>query len=255
MDLKNKKLIVFDLDGTLAESKQEIDAEMAGLIANLLKEEFVAVIGGGTFKRFEKQFAMCLPPSAYFKGLFLMPINGGALYVFQDNRDNPGWTKIYSEELLPSEKKQIQEGLSDALKETNFPQPNQAYGQQVDDRGGQMTFSALGQEAPLEEKQKWSQEHDAERRALVAKLQEKLPDLEVKIAGMTSLDITHKGVDKKFGLEKIMEYLRLKPSEVLFVGDAIYPGGNDEPASRAGEDYIKVNSVAETKKIIRSLLG
>ena len=42
-----KRLIVFDLDGTLAESKSVIDPEMAGLIDSLLGVLNVAVISGG----------------------------------------------------------------------------------------------------------------------------------------------------------------------------------------------------------------
>ena len=35
---KDKKVIVFDLDGTLAESKMLVDAEMSGLLTELLKQ-------------------------------------------------------------------------------------------------------------------------------------------------------------------------------------------------------------------------
>lgn len=48
-----KKLIVFDLDGTLAESKSPLDAEMAKLLGALLGVVKVAVISGGNWPQFE----------------------------------------------------------------------------------------------------------------------------------------------------------------------------------------------------------
>ena len=44
-----KKLIVFDLDGTLAESKSSLDAEMAKLLNTLLSITKVAVISDGNW--------------------------------------------------------------------------------------------------------------------------------------------------------------------------------------------------------------
>ena len=56
-----KKLIVFDLDGTLADSKSAVDPEMSGLLHDLLGIVKVAVISGGGWPQFEKQFVSNLP--------------------------------------------------------------------------------------------------------------------------------------------------------------------------------------------------
>ena len=47
-----KKLIVFDLDGTLAESKSSVDSEMSALLYDLLAVVKVAVISGGDWPQF-----------------------------------------------------------------------------------------------------------------------------------------------------------------------------------------------------------
>ena len=56
-----KRLIVFDLDGTLAESKSSLDPEMSGLLHDLLGIVKVAVISGGDWPQFEKQVVSKLP--------------------------------------------------------------------------------------------------------------------------------------------------------------------------------------------------
>ena len=41
----------------------------------------------------------------------------------------------------------------------------------------------------------------------------------------------------------------------LFLGDAIFPGGNDYPAKTLGLDTVRVRDVAETKSVIGGLVA
>jgi phosphomannomutase len=68
-----KKLIVFDLDGTLAESKSSIDTEMSALIHSLLSIVKVAVISGGDWLQFEKQVLSGLPIDKMLENLSIHP--------------------------------------------------------------------------------------------------------------------------------------------------------------------------------------
>src|SRR5580692_8489252 len=97
-----KKLIVFDLDGTLAESKSPLDAEMATLLSNLLGIVKVAVISGGNWPQFEKQVLANLPHDEHLKNLFLLPTCGTQFYQFEAD-----WKKIYSEDFTTAEKEKI----------------------------------------------------------------------------------------------------------------------------------------------------
>ncbi len=248
---KDKQLIVFDLDGTLTESKVEIDPEMAVLLSSLLKEKKVGVIGGGAFERFKVQVLASLSQDTKLENLFLFPLNGGSFYRYQ----NGEWQKIYSQELSGEEKRNIRDAFERVFKEIGYVVPSKIYGEQIDDRGSQITFSALGQEAPLNEKTRWSKEHDAERLNIALKLQKYLPDTEVKVAGLTSIDITRKGIDKKFAVEKLMKYLNISVADTLFVGDAFGPDGNDSPVLESGVLCFKVESTQGTKNVIRHILG
>ncbi len=247
---KDRKVIVFDLDGTLTESKTIIDADMANLVTELMKHRTMAIIGGGTFERFKTQFVAGLPGGDVSERLFLLPLNGGEMYYFKDK----DWHQVYSLALLEEEKERIREALKGASLEIGYTPPAYLYGEQLEDRIGQMTWSALGQDAPLDEKLKWSHEHEADRQELARRVREKLPDMDIMTAGITSIDITRKGIDKKYGLEQLMKFLDISPEDVIFVGDAFQTDGNDKPALGAGVDCFKVSSPADTRQLIIHLL-
>ena len=87
-----KKLIVFDLDGTLAESKSSIDAEMAALFNKLLDVIKVAVISGGNWPQFQKQVLFHLGDDQRLKNLSLLPTCGTQFFQYQK-----GWVQLYAE--------------------------------------------------------------------------------------------------------------------------------------------------------------
>lgn len=244
---KDKNVFVFDLDGTLAESKVNIDSEMGELLARLLAQHKVAIIGGASFEQMESQ----LPDSISKDGnLSLLPLNGGSFYQYKIN----GWEKVYSQNLTGEEKKKIFEAFEIVFKDIGYVQPAKVYGEIIEDRGSQVTFSALGQHAPLEEKKKWAEEENGQRLKIASKLKEYLPNMEVRIAGLTSIDVTQKGTDKKFGIEQIEKQLNVSKEDILFFGDTLEPEGNDYPALAAGVVCYQVSSVADTKKAIRYIL-
>ncbi|MBI2062589.1 MAG: HAD-IIB family hydrolase [Candidatus Yanofskybacteria bacterium] len=247
---KDKQLIVFDLDGTLTESKSEISLETAALLTKLLKQKKVGIAGGGTFERFKVQVLAGLAKDAALENLFLFPLNGGSFYGYQSGE----WRKIYSHELSDEEKENIHEALARVFKEIDHKEPDKIYGEQIEDRGDQITFSTLGQQAPLNEKTRWAKEHDADRLRMALKLREYLPDMEVKTAGLTSIDITRKGIDKKLAIEKLTDYLNIPIADTLFVGDAFDPDGNDYPVLESGVLCFKVESTQDTRDVLRRIL-
>ena len=216
-------IIVFDLDKTLSESKMPIDPDMSALLCALLRVKKVAVISGAAFTQFETQFLSRLTcPSDALKNLFLLPTNGASLYEYKDN----AWVSIYRVAFTDVEKKKIFVALENTFKKTNFQKPKESHGQLVEDRDTQITFSGLGSEAPLALKEKWDPDH-AKREVLARELRAELPDFSISIGGATSIDITRKGIDKAYGIKKLMNRLRYEPKQIFYVGDALFPGGND----------------------------
>lgn len=245
------KLIIFDLDGTLTESKQPLTKEMAALLARLFAETKVAVISGGALPQFLKQVVAELPNGANLTNLFLLPTSGAALYEFH----NGEWKKIYEERLSEKETHTIETAVRAGAEETgliDFSKP--AYGERVEYRGGQVTLSALGQEAPLDEKKTWDPDH-AKRHALQAAIAKRLPEFSVGIGGATSIDVTKRGVDKAYGVRKLCGRLGIEESETLYVGDELDAGGNDEAVYKTSARARAVSNPDDTKQLIQSLLS
>jgi len=243
-----KKLIVYDLDGTLAESKSPLDAEMAGLLHDLLAILKVAVISGGAWKQFEGQLLSNLPRDERLANLSLLPTCGTQFF-----RYGADWTKVYSEDLSADEKAKIESSLETAVLQAGF-KPQELWGDQIEDRGSQITFSALGQAAPLAEKDKWDPDY-AKRKKIKAILDKLLPEFSVRMGGATSIDVTKPGIDKAYGIRKLRDILGIPLKAMIFIGDALFVGGNDYPAEEAGVVSIPVKSPEETKRVTEAIIA
>ena len=243
-----KKLIVFDLDGTLAESKASIDAEMATLLDHLLKIVKVSVISGGAWLQFEKQVLAHLSEDQRLKNLSLLPTCGTKFYKYGSK-----WDLLYSEDFSIEEKKKILSSLKQST-ETAELKPAKTWGDLIQDRGSQITFSGLGQQAPLEEKKKWDPDF-AKRKKIKVQLDKLIPEFSVRLGGATSIDVTQQGIDKAYGIRKLRDVLGIAISEMIFIGDAVFPGGNDYPAKEAGALSIRVRDPHETKRVIEAIIA
>lgn len=232
----NKKVIVCDLDGTLAVSKSRITPDMAEVIGHVLRRYKFAVVSGGAYPQFEKQFVSRLQVEpALLKNLYLFPTMGTTCFTYDEKTQT--WKKVYDEPLEAKDRKLIIKTLEGVIKKNNLD-TTLGYGDLVEDRGSQITFSALGQEAPIELKEKWDPDQ-SKRRKMVAELAKTLSQFELRIGGTTSIDITKKGLDKAYAIGKIKELLKVGDEDIIFVGDALYPGGNDEAVKNTGVDYIQ----------------
>jgi HAD superfamily hydrolase (TIGR01484 family) len=243
-----KKLIVFDLDGTLAESKASLDQEMAELLSQLLSVIKAAVISGGSWSQFTKQLLSNLPAGKHLKNLSLLPTCGTQFYAYER-----GWKKLYSEDLTAREKAKIVSCLKNSVCASGF-QPERTWGDQIEDRGSQITFSALGQEAPLSEKKKWDPQFK-KRKKILEIINGSLAEFSVRLGGTTSIDVTKPGIDKAYGIKKLQETLHIPIEEMIFVGDALFPDGNDYPAKGTGVVTIQVRDPGETKRVIEAIIA
>ena len=243
-----KRLVVFDLDGTLASSKSSLDAEMATLMNKLLDLLEVAVISGGNWAQFQKQVLAHLGDDERLENLSLLPTCGTQFFQYEKD-----WKKIYSEDFTEEQKEKITRSLEKAIEQSGL-NAEKVWGELIEDRGSQITFSALGQEAPLKEKVKWDPDF-TKRKKMKAILDTLIPEFSVRLGGATSIDVTKPGIDKAYGIRKLRDILGIAIDEMIFVGDAIFPGGNDYAAKEAGVVSIRVRDPNETKRVIETIIA
>ena len=243
-----KKLIVFDLDGTLAESKSSLDAEMSARLHDLLGIVKVAIISGGDWPQFEKQLLSNLPHDERLVNLSLLPTCGTKFFRYAG-----GWKKLYEEDFTADEKERIISSLKKAVGVAGF-KVEKVWGEVIEDRGSQITYSALGQQAPLKEKEKWDPDF-TKRKKIKVLLDPLIPGFSVRLGGSTSIDVTKPGIDKAYGIRKLRDVLGISLKEMIYIGDALFVGGNDYPAEQAGVVSIPVRGPNETKRVVEAIIA
>jgi len=248
-----KKVIAFDIDDTLVVTKSPLSDRMSELLVLLLEKYEVCVISGGKFEIFKQNIVDRLHADAsHLTRLHLMPTCGTRYYRFDEKTHE--WNLQYANDLTKEQKHRIVQALEIVAKEMNIwhdtPQ-----GEIIEDRLSQITHSALGQLASADEKYAWAEKYKDVRPIFRDKVAERLPDLEVRIGGTTSTDITMPGVDKAFGIEKLIDALGITKEDVLYIGDKLEEGGNDYPVKAMGVDTIAVERWQETAHVVEGILG
>jgi HAD superfamily hydrolase (TIGR01484 family) len=254
-----KKLIAFDLDNTLAASKSPIPDLMAEELSFLLEKYEVCIISGGKFEQFQKQVINRLEVSKQLlEKLHIMPTCGTRYYRFDSIKDE--WVLRYHNDLTQEQKNRVKQAFEKGAKKLGLWEDH-PYGEIIEDRDSQLTYSALGQDIVdalgqegLDHKYAWDPDM-SKRNKLKELIAPELGDLEVRVGGVTSIDVTLVGVDKAYGMRKLIEELKLSSDEILFIGDMLQEGGNDFPVKAMGIDTIEVSGFADTPYVVRGILG
>lgn len=247
-----KKVLAFDLDDTLAITKSPISDRMAELLNRILETFDVCIISGGRFEQFKMQVIDRLHSEPHkLSRLHLMPTCGTRYYRYDEL--NEVWTQQYAEDLTTEQKQRIRDVLEVSAKELDLWEKNPA-GNIIEDRGSQITFSALGQQATPEDKYAW--DPDGKKKLALRDLAARsLPGLEVRAGGSTSIDVTREGIDKAYGMQKLVEELSISKDDILFFGDKLEEGGNDYPVKAMGIDCLDVGRWEDTAHRLESILA
>ena len=243
-------LVAFDLDDTLAASKSPIDPRMAKLMVSLLGVVDVCVISGGQIAQFHMQLIDNLDTVSddILSRLHLMPTCGTQYYRHADG----DWKQIYAEYLSDDEKARALAAVEATAKDLGYWESD-TWGPILEDRGSQITFSALGQAAPVAAKTAWDPTGEKKNtlREAVALL---LPDLEVRSGGSTSVDITRQGIDKAYGMLKLAALTGVPLDDMLFIGDRLDENGNDYPVKVLGVECFAVEGWEDTAAFLETLI-
>ena len=244
------RLVAFDLDDTLAPSKSALDPTMIDLLVKLLGVTEVCVISGGQFGQFQSQIIDNLPEISVdnLARLHLMPTCGTQYY----RSDDQGWTQVYAENLSDDQKARALDVVEQTARRLGYWE-SETWGPILEDRGSQITFSALGQAAPVAAKVGWDPTGE-KKNALREAVQALLPDLEVRSGGSTSVDITRQGIDKAYGMKRLADLTGIGLEDMLFVGDRLDENGNDYPVKVLGVECIAVEGWPDTAALLEDLI-
>lgn len=246
-----KKLIGFDLDDTLAVTKSPISDEMSTLLTQLLDHFELCVISGGRYEQFKLQIIERLHATPQqLRRLHLMPACGTQYYRYNDIDHK--WEQQYAEYLSEEQRAEITKVLEKVTKELGYWPENPA-GEVIEDRGSQITLSALGQKATAEDKYAWDPDN-TKKFAIRDAAAALLPGLEVRAGGTTSIDVTRVGIDKAYGMTKLIEELQISKDDILFFGDKLQEGGNDYPVKAMGIDSIEIHGWQNTAQVLTGIL-
>ena len=245
------RLVAFDLDDTLAPSKSPLDPRMAALITGLLARTKVCVISGGQISQFRSQVIDRLDGATpdQLERLHLMPTCGTQHYRHVEGE----WTQVYAENLTGDERDRALAVVEATAKELGYWE-GETWGPILEDRGSQVTFSALGQAAPVAAKTAWDPTGE-KKNSLRDAVQGRLPDLEVRSGGSTSIDITRRGIDKAYGMRRLVDESGVALDDMLFVGDRLDENGNDYPVLALGVECVAVEGWEHTAEMLEEILA
>jgi phosphomannomutase len=244
------RLVAFDLDDTLAPSKSAIDPRIGAQLIALAQRVEVAIISGGQLEQFRAQVVDRLPDASAetLSHVHLLPTCGTQYYRIE----SAGIVTVYAHALTADEKSRALNAVEGEARRLGLWEA-ETWGDILEDRGSQITFSALGQRAPLEAKTAWDPT-GAKKNTLREAVATRIPDLEVRSGGSTSVDITHRGIDKAYGMRQLAEQTGIPLDDMLFVGDRLDPDGNDYPVLAIGVTCHAVEGWEDTAAYLDDLL-
>lgn len=244
------RAVFFDLDDTLAESFHAPSPRALAGVGKLLDYVPVSIISGATFLRMHKQFLSTLESHPHADRLYIFATSAAQAY-----RLNSGtWEQLYDLALDENARIRIKKAIGEAVNSLEILHGIPHYGEQTIDKGSQIAYTHVGVDASKAVKDSWDPD-GSKRRLLWKTLKQSLPEFEVLMGGVTTIDITLKDVNKSHGVEWLSKELAIPVQEMLYVGDALYPGGNDAVVIPTGIQTRSVSGPAETEKIIDELIG
>jgi len=241
-------LAIFDLDDTLAPSKSKVERTIVDLLVDLTRVADVAVISGGRFEQFDTQLLSAIDDERALTHIHVLPTCGTRYLVH--GAAGGGWVEVYNEPLSDEEQARAAAVLETGARALGLWEPD-TWGERIELRGSQVTFSALGQQAPVDAKKAWDPD-GAKKESLRAYAAQRLPALEVRSGGSTSVDITRAGIDKAYGVRKLLDRLHLAPQQAVFFGDRLDEGGNDYPVIATGVPCVAVTGWQDTPAQVRA---
>ena len=242
------KAIIFDMDGTLSESRQPISDEMIDCLRNIPNSYKKYLVTGSDMAKIEEQI-----PEDVLLEVFDKVFACNGTRVFNTRLDLDDETRPIEPELIHSvtlkdfySDSDLNHIVNTLLKLAHETHTKIKTGTFIEWRDSQINFSVVGRNCTTEQREdyiKWDKK-SKERKKLVEQLEDKFQGwgLSFRLGGQISIDITRQGWDKSYAFSNISE----KPEDCVFFGDKIVPGGNDYDIAVLCGKYHDVQGAADT---------
>lgn len=237
------KHFFFDLDNTLTRSKSHIEPAHADTLRALMEHADVIVVSGHG----ERDIRAHLED---LTGYHVLGQNGN----FAQKADG---TILWERKLSPEQVEAIHAFIKKARAHLALEVRDE--NDIVEDRGCQVAYSLIGHHEDIEKKEAFDPEH-AKRKKLLEDLSEDVQKLaqeahiEIKIGGTTVLDFIDKGKNKGYNITEFIHALGWEKQECIYVGDALFPSGNDETVIGVIPTH-PVKDFHETYEYLKSVLS
>lgn len=234
-----KRLVCFDLDGTLSNHRTDMPAVSRQLLDNLRAAGYdIVMVGAGNAPRIFKQMGNYPIDIVGNYGKQQAEVRDGELVIVRED------VSTVDRDFFLRETARLREKYGF----TNY------YGEPVEfHKSGMVTFGLLGTEAPKAEKHVFDPDR-AKRRAMYPEVLKVFADYAVFIGGSSSFDIVEKQYNK---YDATMRYAREKgyaKEQVLFVGDDMGDGGGDSHVRLGGMDYVHITDFTKVAERLAFLL-
>jgi len=230
------KMFIFDVDGTLTPSRLRMTEEFAKFFDKWSEKNKYYLVTGSDLDKTKEQL-----PIAYID-------RAEAIFTCCGNQMWRDDESIYDNKFKPPQ--DLLDYLGEQLRIIDYPVKA---GNHIEDRGSLLNFSIVGRDCSQVQRNDYY-EYDRqmdERKGIANYIKETWNDLDAVIGGQISIDIYPKGMDKS----QILEHIRDKNNEYIFIGDGTGKGGNDYPLAKLMNEtdnckYFHTSGWEHTKKIL-----
>lgn len=234
-----KRLICFDLDGTLSQHKSHMPQANKDLLKKLDAGYKLIMVGAGNAPRIYNQMEQ-------------YPIDIIANYGMQESAMVDGEFKIIREDTVEPDKEYFNKTCQYLREKYGYTE--YTGGHLEFHPSGMVTFCLIGSGAKVEDKVVFDPDR-SKRRVLYDEICSLFPEHVVYIGGSSSFDFAPKQYNKYDSIMKYASEHGYSPDEILFIGDDFGDGGGDSHVRIKGMDYVQVDDYTKLPEILSFLLN
>ena len=257
-----KKIVLFDMDGTLTPPRKTLDTSLLSTLADLTQYAEIGIVSGSDIHYIMEQCKLLFLSDTLKLKTHILPCNGTKYCAPPSSQDQSHKISAISfmrDKIGNHDFHRLMKIIIDYQNHIVSHYDIPLTGHFISYRGSMINWCPIGRNATDIDREKFRQFDktfgtSTFRKAILTQLKEEIDNLRIKITvklgGETSFDIFPTGWDKTFALSYFPDY------EVYFLGDRCGENGNDKEIYDALQPYNSfwVGSTGDTKQVLKTLI-